>query len=63
MDRTARFWPVPEPVSGAVDHITLWTQVLTGLELGEDRVVRVLDAPTWEERRRLLEESGGPPMP
>jgi hypothetical protein len=33
------------------------------LELDPDGLYRVLDAPTWQQRRRLLAEWGGPPLP
>jgi WD40 repeat protein len=62
-DRTARLWPVPPPVAGEAEQVRVWVEVLTGLELDEDGVIRTLDAPTWEQRRRRLERLGGPPMP
>jgi eukaryotic-like serine/threonine-protein kinase len=62
-DRTARLWPVPVPVAGAPERVRLWAQVLTGLELDDDGVIHVLDAPTWQERRQRLEDLGGPPLP
>ena len=62
-DKTARLWTPPAPVEGEVERMVLWTQVLTGLELDADGVARVLDAATWQERRRPLDERGGPPLP
>src|SRR5262249_14611412 len=59
----ARLWPVPRPIPGEPQRIELWTQVITGMELNELDVIRFLDAKTWQERRRLLRELGGPPMP
>ncbi len=43
-DHTARLWRGPVPVDGTPERITLWVQVLTGLELDADGVVRRLDA-------------------
>ncbi len=43
------------------ERILLWTQVITGMEV-EHGAIRVLDAKTWEERRRRLERLGGPPV-
>jgi WD40 repeat protein len=60
-DHTARLWQVPQPVAGKVERLVTWTQVLTGMELDDSGVIQVLDAPTWSERRRRLEDSGGPP--
>jgi WD40 repeat protein len=59
-DRTARLWPVPGPLSGEAARLVAWTQVLTGMEV-DDAGVRALDAPTWRDRRRRLDELGGPP--
>jgi hypothetical protein len=50
-------------VAGDVAQVVLWAQVVTGMELDADHVVRVLDPVTWRERRRRLEESGGFPLP
>jgi len=59
----ARLWQVPPAVEGPPQRITLWTQVLTLLELDDDGHVHVLDAAAWTDRRRRLDELGGPPMP
>ena len=61
-----RLWPVPSRgVKGSDEHIRLWTEVVTGMELDMDvgGVITVLDGPTWHSRRRQLDELGGPPMP
>jgi WD40 repeat protein len=62
-DKTARLWSVPGPVSGAPERITVWAQVLTGLELDKYGEITVLDADTWQQRRQRLAELGGPPRP
>ena len=63
-DQIIHQWPVPVPVTGTVEHLWLWAQVLTGAELDEHGGVLVLkDAATWLERRRRLEELGGAPVP
>jgi WD40 repeat protein/tRNA A-37 threonylcarbamoyl transferase component Bud32 len=61
-DQTARLWPVPQPVAGDAHRVTLWVEVITGLELDAHGSVRVLDANTWHDRRRRLKELGGPPL-
>ena len=60
-DHTARLWRAPSPVPGTPERITLWVQVITGMELDAEGVVQWLDAATWERRRQRLEELGGPP--
>jgi WD40 repeat protein len=60
---TTRLWPVPRPIPGDPPVIERWTQVITGMGLDELDVIHVLDAKTWQERRQLLRELGGPPMP
>jgi WD40 repeat protein/tRNA A-37 threonylcarbamoyl transferase component Bud32 len=62
-DKTARLWEVQPPVAGDVERITLWVQVVSGMELDSDGVVQVLDGPSWQQRRQRLDELGGRPMP
>jgi WD40 repeat protein/Flp pilus assembly protein TadD len=57
----ARLWDCSGVVAGKVERITLWVQVLTGTELDQSGAVRVLDAETWQQRRRQLKVRGGPP--
>jgi hypothetical protein len=53
---------VPSPITGDLERIKLWLQVCTGLKLANSHTtVLELDAATWEEHRRRLEEQGGPP--
>jgi WD40 repeat protein len=59
-DHQARLWQVPS-LEGPVDRIALWVEVLTGMELDAGGGRRVLDPPTWQQRRQRLEELGGPP--
>ena len=62
VDKTVRLWELPTPVQGDVDRISLWVQVLTGMELDENDVFHVLDAADWQQRRLHLEQLGGAPM-
>jgi WD40 repeat protein len=57
----AYLWKPPAPLAGDVERLVVWTQAITGLELDADLVARVLDAPTWQQRRQRLEALGGPP--
>jgi hypothetical protein len=59
-DFTARLWKGLRPLEGAPERVLLWAQVITGLELDERSVTRMLDAATWARRRQRLQELGGP---
>jgi hypothetical protein len=63
-DRVKRawVWRVPTPIPGEAERLSLWAQVRTGMELGEDGAPRLLDAGASRQRRQLLREQGGPPL-
>jgi Flp pilus assembly protein TadD len=62
-DKAARLWElVSAPVEGPAERIVAWTQVLTGMEADLSGGLQVLDGPTWQQRRRRLQEQGGPPV-
>jgi WD40 repeat protein len=50
-DMTARLWAVPAATTGPAERVVARIQVLTGMELDELGVVRVLDGPVWRDRR------------
>jgi WD40 repeat protein len=54
---------LPAPLPGEPGRVLLWAQLATGPELGPDEGLRVLDATSWHERRRLLEALGRPALP
>jgi WD40 repeat protein len=58
----AHLWVLSAPVDGSVERIVLGVQVLTGMEMDGQNVLRVLDAPTWQQRRQRLQELGGSPF-
>jgi WD40 repeat protein len=58
-----RVWDVPVPLNGGAERMNVWVQVLTGLELDAGGEARTLDREAWQQRRRRLEELGGPPTP
>src|SRR5262249_47527348 len=62
-DKTARLWDVPPSLQGEAKQLLLWTQVLTGMELDERGRPRELSLQAWCERRRELQQRGGPPRP
>jgi WD40 repeat protein len=63
LDGTARAWDLPCPLAGDREHLLLWAQVVTGLELDNEGVIRVLSTEDWRERNRRLQESGSPGGP
>jgi WD40 repeat protein/serine/threonine protein kinase len=58
-DRRVLLWELPAPVDGPVERIVLWVQVVCGMEMDEENVIHVLDAPTWHQRRQRLQKLGG----
>ncbi len=60
-DKTARLWTTPGALTGEVERIALWAEVVTGMELDDAGTVRVLDAEAWRTRQLRLQELGGPP--
>jgi tetratricopeptide (TPR) repeat protein len=59
--RTARVWDAPAPLPDDLPRLAAWVEAATGLELDESGSIRVLDRTAWLERRRRLEQLGGPP--
>jgi WD40 repeat protein len=62
-DRAIRACRVPSQLEGEPARLTLWVEVVTGMELGPDDGPLVLEAGAWHERRRRLEVMGGAPLP
>jgi WD40 repeat protein len=60
---TATVVSVPSPAGAEPERLRAWTEVLTGLELDADGMVRPLDATAWKERADRLRALGGPPAP
>jgi WD40 repeat protein len=63
IETRTQLWPVPLPIEGKSDRISLWVQILTGTELQADGSMRLLDVGEWQECRRRLQELGGPRLP
>jgi WD40 repeat protein len=60
-DKSARLWRLPAPWPNDVLRARLRVEVSTGLALDADGQVRWLDAASWQQRRKALQELGGPP--
>ncbi len=54
------WWHTPLPLAGDAERVRLAVEVLTGMELGAGDVTRPLAADALDQRRRRLEELGGP---
>ena len=54
-----RLWSVPSATAGSPDRLAQEITVLTGMELGSDDVVRVLDVPDWKRKRDAFNENTG----
>jgi WD40 repeat protein/serine/threonine protein kinase/tetratricopeptide (TPR) repeat protein len=58
---TARLWDASVPLPADLPRLAAWVETATGLELDGQGSIRVLDGDAWRERRRRLEQLGGPP--
>jgi eukaryotic-like serine/threonine-protein kinase len=56
---TARLWDTPKPMAGDPATIAARIEVLSGMELNDRNVPSVLDAETWNERRRAVAAAEG----
>jgi hypothetical protein len=54
-DNTARVWDLPSPWEGSPERIALRITVLTGMEVDESGLIRLLDPETWRQRRQQLD--------
>jgi WD40 repeat protein/serine/threonine protein kinase len=61
--KEVRRWAVPVPMDGDVRRVVLWSHTATGMELDAGGGVQLLDAPTWQERRRCLHQPADSPGP
>jgi len=62
-DETVRLWALPRPVAGSPDQLLCWAETITGMELGNDGILRGLDPNRFKQRSQRLEQLGGPPSP
>jgi eukaryotic-like serine/threonine-protein kinase len=58
---TARWWDAPVPLPCDPPRLAAWVEAATGLDLDNRGTIRVLDRAAVQERRRRLEQLGGPP--
>ncbi len=62
-NRNAWLWRAPEAVTGDVERVVLWVELMTGMELNPAGAVKVLDGAAWRQRHNRLQEMGDPPGP
>jgi WD40 repeat protein len=61
-DHNVRLWPVIEPVPDEPERVTAWIETMTGLKIGITGSSELLTWEEWTERKKRLEELGGPPL-
>jgi WD40 repeat protein/serine/threonine protein kinase len=54
VDGTTRLWPIPRPLEGDLERITLRLQLRTGMQMDAGQGLARLDPQTWQARRRQL---------
>jgi WD40 repeat protein len=54
VDGTTRLWPIPRPLEGDLDRITLRLQLRTGMKMDAGQGIAQLDLQAWQARRRQL---------
>jgi WD40 repeat protein/Flp pilus assembly protein TadD len=62
-DGTARLWRMPAAAKRDGKLTKLWTQVRSGTEMDEHGGLRILDAQTWQQRRKDLKQLEGKRIP
>jgi WD40 repeat protein len=60
-DHRVRLWPVIEPVPDEPERVTNWIETMTGMKFGVTGSSELLTSEEWSERKKRLEELGGPP--
>lgn len=61
-DKSARLWKIPHFVEGEVERLVVWVQLETDTVLDEHGQARRLDNAGRDQRRKRLQELGGPPQ-
>ena len=59
-DGTTRLWSMPVSTTASAPVVALEAAVITGLDLGPDNLLRLLDVPSWRSRRAALETHRDP---
>jgi hypothetical protein len=62
-DKMVRRWPVPVPIAGTPERLTLWVQALTGMALDAHGGIAMLPATEWQRIRDRLDAQPTSPLP
>jgi WD40 repeat protein len=60
-DKSIHLWKLWAPVSGGVERVVAWVQVISGMDLDQSTMPRPLNASSHEQLRQRLDALGGPP--
>ena len=60
-DKTAKLWKCRVPWRVESSKSCVWTQVITGMKLDDNNVVRSVEVSMWRHYRQRLTKLGGPP--
>jgi WD40 repeat protein len=55
-DSLAQLWELPAPMTGDPARVTRWVQLLTGMELDQNRAIRLLEPAALDSLRKRLQE-------
>ena len=58
-DGVSRIHATPRALTGEKRQLTLWTEIATGMEIGENNVNEFLDAAAWHDRKKRFEKLAG----
>jgi WD40 repeat protein len=56
-----QIWPVPQPMRADTEHLRLWIQTATGLQLDADGTLTAMDHTTYRKCWEQLQKLGTPP--
>jgi hypothetical protein len=62
LDRTARLWAVPAPLTQEPERVQAWVELITGQQLDDAGEIHVLEPDEWQRRRSRLDDLGGTPL-
>jgi eukaryotic-like serine/threonine-protein kinase len=61
-DNFGRLWEVPRRIDGSVQQLSLWAQLICGMQLDDTGAIRILDFENWDHCGQRMDQFGGQPM-